>query len=171
MNKIKDIAGRRFGKLIAISFVELKKHHATWLCKCDCGDEIVVDGGNLRSGRQTACGCVRRTPIGSFSKWPRKTRFHGGCGTKLYTTWEAMRQRCRNKNNSEFKRYGAKGIDICKKWDNFNEFRKWANQNGYKEGLRIHRKNRLTGYSPKNCEWLTIAEHNIKDHLGRKYNK
>lgn len=31
-----------------------------WLCKCDCGNETVVEGGNLRSGHTKSCGCCEK---------------------------------------------------------------------------------------------------------------
>ena len=36
-----------------------------WLCQCDCGNIVIVQGGNLRSGNTTNCGCDR---IGSKSE-------------------------------------------------------------------------------------------------------
>jgi len=48
MGALRDLTGRRFGKLVAIKRVENDKHgHARWLCKCDCGNESRVRVGNL----------------------------------------------------------------------------------------------------------------------------
>ena len=35
---------------------------AYWLCRCECGNEKVIYGNNLRSGRTKSCGCSRRKP-------------------------------------------------------------------------------------------------------------
>ena len=60
MGKIKNIAGQRFGKLIAIHENGRNKHgHARWLCKCDCGNEVSVLGIHLRSGKTKSCGCIK----------------------------------------------------------------------------------------------------------------
>lgn len=48
--------GKTFGKLTVVEEVEKSKGHMRWLCRCDCGNEIIVDGGNLRSGHSTSCG-------------------------------------------------------------------------------------------------------------------
>lgn len=31
---------------------------ARWLCVCTCGNELIVSGVNLRSGRKKSCGCL-----------------------------------------------------------------------------------------------------------------
>ena len=30
-----------------------------WKCKCDCGNEIIASGKNLRAGRYVSCGCAK----------------------------------------------------------------------------------------------------------------
>lgn len=44
---------------------------------------------------------------------------HGLGKTKEYRTWSGMRSRCFYKKNKDYKNYGAKGITVCKRWDNF----------------------------------------------------
>lgn len=56
--RVVDITGQRFGKLTAIEKVKIPgKLHAYWRCKCDCGNESVVCGSNLRKGGSKSCGC------------------------------------------------------------------------------------------------------------------
>lgn len=58
--KIKDITGQRFGKLTVLQATnERKNRQVVWLCKCDCGNEVKVVGGSLRSGHTQSCGCQR----------------------------------------------------------------------------------------------------------------
>jgi hypothetical protein len=60
MKRYKDITGRRFGRLYVIEYVGNDKHNnALWLCKCDCGNEIIVRGVCLRRGGTRSCGCLR----------------------------------------------------------------------------------------------------------------
>lgn len=63
-----DLIGKRFGKLTVIERAEdyecLTKdgeiyRSPRWLCLCDCGNHVVVQGGNLRNGLSTNCGCDR----------------------------------------------------------------------------------------------------------------
>lgn len=54
-----DLAGKRFGKLHALSFEGRAKNYiALWKCRCDCGRELLVRGTNLANGNSTTCGCV-----------------------------------------------------------------------------------------------------------------
>lgn len=54
-----DLAGQKFGSLVAIEIVEHGGYHrpVKWLCKCDCGKEKVVDSQLLRRGIIKDCGC------------------------------------------------------------------------------------------------------------------
>lgn len=63
----KDITGERFGNLIAerASSIRDKLGRIYWICKCDCGNEILVRGDNLRSGNTSRCSDCRG---GKYSK-------------------------------------------------------------------------------------------------------
>ena len=58
-NTIKDLTGQTFGKLTVVSLAgSNKRGNAKWLCKCECGNEKVIAGGNLTSGHTKSCGCI-----------------------------------------------------------------------------------------------------------------
>ena len=56
----KDLAGRKFGKLLAIRRVEkkagVKNTSAYWLCRCECGRETIVSANSLSTGNTSSCG-------------------------------------------------------------------------------------------------------------------
>lgn len=59
-----DMEGRKFGKLIALSYAgKTKDYRDTWLCECECGNKKVILGKSLRCGLTKSCGCdFRRKP-------------------------------------------------------------------------------------------------------------
>lgn len=58
--KLNDLAGRRFGKLIAKTPTDQRRHgEVVWKCLCDCGNDAFVASGNLIRGNTKSCGCLR----------------------------------------------------------------------------------------------------------------
>jgi hypothetical protein len=77
----------------------------------------------------------------------------------LYKRWINIVQRCCNKNNSRYHRYGGRGIKVCKEWkENYVTFIKWCLANGAEKHLQIDRKDNDGDYSPGNCRWVVRAE-------------
>lgn len=62
----KDITGQRFGRLVAIKLIPREERtwsnkERAWLCRCDCGNEVIVRQRNLLGARMTkSCGCLRK---------------------------------------------------------------------------------------------------------------
>ena len=42
---------------------ETKDRHCYWLCKCKCGNQVVVVGTSLINGQTKSCGCLRKNKI------------------------------------------------------------------------------------------------------------
>jgi hypothetical protein len=59
---IKDETGNRYGKLVVIERNGSggDRLHINWRCKCDCGNEAVIRGSNLRAGVSQTCGCGKK---------------------------------------------------------------------------------------------------------------
>lgn len=54
----KKLEGQRFGKLVVTAHAgRTKGRSAIWECRCDCGQAKIVEGGRLRNGDVTCCGC------------------------------------------------------------------------------------------------------------------
>ena len=151
-----DSTGRQFGRLTVIREQKKRNKHncIMWLCQCQCGRKVTVRGGLLRSSETKSCGCYHRE---TASHTGRQTRIHGDSGkkTRLYITWCSMKQRCSNKND---KNYGGRGIKVCKLWQDYRAFKKWALAHGYREDLQIDRINNNGNYTPSNCRWVTDKE-------------
>jgi hypothetical protein len=78
-----------------------------------------------------------------------------------------MKRRCTNPDKHHKKYY--KDIKICKDWYDFDNFKNWALNNGYEDGLTIERLNVFGHYEPSNCCWIPANKQNInkrnKSHL------
>lgn len=57
--RCRDLAGQRFGRLVATDLVGAGRGAARWRCACDCGGERVCRVDSLVCGRTTSCGCYR----------------------------------------------------------------------------------------------------------------
>lgn len=74
----------------------------------------------------------------------------------VYQTWCNMRQRCTNPNHPEYSRYGGRGIKICGRWDDFDNFQ--SDLGPRPQGMTLDRKNNDGDYEPDNCRWATPLE-------------
>lgn len=62
-----DIAGKRFGKLVALRKIKIEgKKSIMWLCKCECGKQIPVAASELKRGHVRSCGCLSSDHINSW---------------------------------------------------------------------------------------------------------
>lgn len=154
----KDEIGNRYGRLTVIKLEKAtKRGRQYWLCKCDCGNEVVKDIGSMRRGKTKSCGCLRKEIIenGNMIK-------HGGSRSRLYYVWIDMKNRC-NPSHDSAKYYGARGIRVCDEWlHDFQNFREWAYSNGYDENApygqcTLDRINVNGNYEPSNCRWVDMA--------------
>lgn len=157
-----NLVGQKFGLLTVISFSHVDKHRfAIWECKCDCRiDKIIYTSTNsLKSGHTSSCGCQR---VKNFT-----AKKHGMYKTKVYYTWNGMKQRCLNPKHEEYHNYGGRGITVCPEWLVFENF---LRDMGVPEKTStIDRINNDLGYFKENCRWTTTAVQNLNKQNNRKF--
>lgn len=153
MAKLIDMSGKEFNGCIVLRREGTSKDRkATWLCRCYCGKEFITTGKSIRNGDTMSCGCFRASVLSSAGE---KNKTHGETNTRLYNIWRGMKKRCLVPNDTSYKYYGGKGINVCKEWaDSYEAFREWALSNGYKDNLTLDRLDSKDNYRPDNCRWV-----------------
>jgi len=113
-----------------------------------------IDGcdNKRKSGGKGMCSkhYVRNLKYGDphFVKWHRKSK------TPEYYSWESMIQRCTNKNNPFYHRYGGRGITVCSNW--LESFEQFLADMGTRpqEGFQLDRRDNDGDYTVDNCRWI-----------------
>ncbi len=77
-----------------------------------------------------------------------------------------MRDRCENPKNRQYSDYGGRGIKVCDRWLNFQNFLDDMGERPSKE-LTLDRENNDGNYCPENCRWATKIQQvrNKRDNL------
>ena len=151
-----ELIGNKFYKLTVLEkMISDKNRCIKYRCSCECGNETIVYKSNLISGHTKSCGCDKQKNARQlFTK-------HGLSGTRIYRIWVEMNHRCYLASDTNYQKYGAKGITVCDQWKNdFQAFYDWAIANGYSDDLTLDRIDNDLGYSPNNCRWATYSQQN-----------
>lgn len=147
------MAGQRFGRLLVVGEAERASFGGImWLCRCDCGAQKVVYGGDLRSGKTKSCGCLKREAV------PPMTLSHGQSHTTLYRRWASMVQRTTNPNHPAYHNYGGRGITVHPEWrESYEAFARDV-ADGFSPELELDRIDNDGDYEPGNVRWTTRIE-------------
>jgi hypothetical protein len=91
---------------------------------------------------------------------PSLTHGHSRDGvlTRTYRAWKAIKTRCTNPNQKQWKDYGGRGIRMCQEWtDSFEAFYAHIGP-APSDQHTIERKETSKGYEPGNVRWATKLE-------------
>lgn len=148
---MKDLIGDKFNALLVIEKADRIYNRTAWLCRCNCGNKLVVTGNGLKTGHKKSCGCLN------------KNKTHNCTNHPLFKTWLEMIRRCHNKKSQGYSNYGKRGIKVCLRWKHkINGIKNFISDMGKKPSSKhsIERRDNNKGYCKSNCYWATIKEQN-----------
>lgn len=159
MNNSEDLTGKRFGivNVIGLNSVKIQpngRRRYYWNLRCDCGREFTSRTDAVK--RLESCGCKRNKDNAI------RMTIHSDSRNRLYKIYYSMKGRCTNPSLKEYMRYGGRGIEICKEWDeSYENFKEWAYANGFNTEnpeLSLERIDVNGNYEPSNCKWIKLKE-------------
>lgn len=153
-HNFKDLAGQMFGRLTVVDIFERRCYANSspkiiWLCRCSCGVIVRCPSAHLANGNTRSCGCLK------LDKLFERSTTHGKTRTPEYRSWNAMLNRCYNRNGQAYRNYGGRGIIVCDRWrDSFVNFLADMGMRPSK-AYTIEREDNDGNYEPGNCSWQT----------------
>lgn len=142
--------GKKYGKWTVIKFVDMHRKLQRFETQCKCGNIGLHAAADLRAGKSKQCTVCHN------KENALKNTVHGMHKSKTYRIWKSMLQRCNNPKCTAYARYGGRGITVCDRWRNFENF--LEDMGIQPPGLTLDRTNNNGNYEPSNCRWVTHKE-------------
>jgi len=121
------------------------------IVKCSCGTVKEVRNDHIKTGKTLSCGCLRKEKLSEINT------SHGMSKSSEYNSWKAMVHRCNDETDERYHDYGGRGISVCERWLNIENFIADIGLKPFK-GAQIDRIDNSKGYYKKNCKWSTRSQ-------------
>ena len=139
MPALLDLTNKTFGRLTVTGYAGKDKNQLPrWKCQCECGNETIVYGQNLKQGYTKSCGCWRQQAPKERSGAKNNLFKHGYSTTPIYKAWNRLVNLYPN--------------DICRDWLNFLGFALSVGTS-IPPGKRFYRLDKKRKYCPHNYCW------------------
>lgn len=148
--------GYRFGRLFVVKRNGVRPNGSgflkAWDCLCDCGVKLTTTGRSLITGNTKSCGCFARDNVIS------RNTTHGLSRSTEYKILHGMKKRCTNPKDKKYSFYGARGIKVCDRWSDVENFvADMGPRPSVKHSIDRY-PNKNGDYAPDNCRWATQKE-------------
>ncbi len=148
-----DMIGFRAGRLIGLAYSHTRAGHAHWLFACDCGNESVINGAAVRSGKTESCGCLHKQV--SAERLTTHGRRAGKRHDATYRSWQEINNACTDRNSPRYRDHGAVGITVCPEWrHDFEAF--LADLGERPPQTKLVRIATAKTFSRDNCRWAPV---------------
>lgn len=161
--RLRNLVGMKFGRLTALSKAEKRGSSWYYLFECECGNQKIARGADVKLGRIVSCGCFKSEVTSIATKERHRRNRESGKylasnkdERRMYEIWRHMKERCDNPKNISYAKYGARGISYTEEWSDFRNFLSDM-QHGYEDGLSLDRIDNDKGYCLENCRWATLT--------------
>lgn len=161
----KDLTNQRFGSLTVIKYYDTlkrgKKYKARWLCRCDCGKQIVKDTDHLKRSKECCHGKIKVMEV----------REKGTFTAVAKNKWQKLVTICTDPKDQRYYLYGGRGITLCEEWKDFEKFFLWVEENTKETLYDIERIDREGNFTPSNCRIVPRAKQESVSKNYRRYKR